>query len=45
MALKGEEDDFAYMDSMEIILRQVFPDSWMMLDIKLPGCPTENPNW
>lgn len=41
----GEEDDNSYMDSNEIVSRTKFPESWLWLDVHLPACPRQTPNW
>uniref|UniRef100_A0A7N8XUY0 Complement C3 n=1 Tax=Mastacembelus armatus TaxID=205130 RepID=A0A7N8XUY0_9TELE len=41
---RSEEEDNSYMDSSEIVSRTNFPESWLWLDINLPGCAPQIPN-
>ncbi|XP_042256198.1 complement C3-like [Thunnus maccoyii] len=40
---RSEEDD-SYVDSIEIVTRTNFPESWLWIEIKLPACPLQTPN-
>ncbi|XP_036954098.1 complement C3-like [Acanthopagrus latus] len=41
---RAEEEDYSYMDSIEIVSRTWFAESWLWSDIKLPACPRQTPN-
>uniref|UniRef100_A0A672IPA4 NTR domain-containing protein n=1 Tax=Salarias fasciatus TaxID=181472 RepID=A0A672IPA4_SALFA len=34
----GEEDDESYLDSVDIVTRSSFPESWLWTDVELPEC-------
>uniref|UniRef100_A0A672IJN8 Complement C3-like n=1 Tax=Salarias fasciatus TaxID=181472 RepID=A0A672IJN8_SALFA len=36
---RSEEDDESYLDSIDIVTRSSFPESWLWTDVELPKCP------
>uniref|UniRef100_A0A672IPP5 Complement component c3a, duplicate 5 n=1 Tax=Salarias fasciatus TaxID=181472 RepID=A0A672IPP5_SALFA len=35
---RSEEDDESYLDSVDIVTRSSFPESWLWTDVELPEC-------
>uniref|UniRef100_A0A672IQ76 Complement component c3a, duplicate 5 n=1 Tax=Salarias fasciatus TaxID=181472 RepID=A0A672IQ76_SALFA len=40
---RSEEDDESYLDSVDIVTRSSFPESWLWTDVELPECLDAHP--